>query len=290
MSFQLFTASNIGFCQGVRRAVERVMEVARCETGVETLGALVHNREVQSRLERNGVKAVDSVEDISGETVVISAHGVSPAVVAAIKARGVNIINTTCGYVSRAQQAALKLHEDGFFVIVFGDANHVEVKGILGWVGGEGIATLSVAELQQAAGLPVKLGIVSQTTQIPSRFASFVADLINSDLFRDAELRIVDTICHDSRRRQMETLEMARHCDLVFVIGGRHSANTRHLKEMCAAVADTRLIETADEIEPSMLAGKHKIGVTAGASTDDETIQKVIDRLTALGGISQFAG
>jgi len=283
--FQLLTASNTGFCQGVRRAVERVMEVAQRETGVETLGALVHNREVQSRLEHSGVKAVDSVEDITGETVVISAHGVSPAVIDAIKARGVNIINTTCPYVSRAQQAALKLHEAGFFVIVFGDAGHVEVKGILGWVGGEGIATVSVAELIQTVGLPSKLGIVSQTTQIPSRFALFVADLINSDLFRDAEIRIVDTICHDSRRRQKETLEMARQCDLVFVIGGRHSANTRHLREMCAAVADTRLIETADEIDPCTLAGKHKVGVTAGASTDDETIQQVINRLRDLGGV-----
>jgi len=282
MPFQLLTASNMGFCQGVRRAIERVTQVARRETGVETLGALVHNREVQSRLEHSGVKAVDSVEDITGETVVISAHGVSPAAVDAIKARGINIIDTTCPYVSRAQQAALKLHEAGFFVIVFGDASHVEVKGILGWVGGEGIATVSVAELNKTTGLPVKLGIVSQTTQIPSRFASFVADLISSDLFRDAELRIVDTICHDSRRRQMETLEMAKQCDLVFVIGGRHSANTRHLKEMCAAVADTRLIETADEIDPSALEGKHKVGVTAGASTDDETIQQVINRLTRL--------
>ncbi|MBN1368701.1 MAG: 4-hydroxy-3-methylbut-2-enyl diphosphate reductase [Dehalococcoidaceae bacterium] len=274
----------MGFCQGVRRAVERVMGVAEHETGVETLGALVHNREVQSRLEHCGVRAVDSVEDITGETVVISAHGVSPTVIDAIKTRGINIINTTCPYVSRAQQAALKLYEAGFFVIVFGDANHVEVKGILGWVGGEGIATVNVAELIQAIGSPAKLGIVSQTTQIPSRFALFVADLINSDLFRDAEIRIVDTICHDSRRRQKETLEMAGQCDLVFVIGGRHSANTRHLKEMCAAVADTRLIETADEIDPCTLAGKNKVGVTAGASTDDETIQHVINRLRDLGG------
>jgi len=283
--FQLLTASNMGFCQGVRRAVERVMDVARHETGVETLGALVHNRQVQSRLERSGVRAVESIDAITGETVVISAHGVSPAVVDAIRTRGVNIIDTTCGYVSRAQQAALKLHQAGFYVIVFGDASHVEVKGILGWVGGEGIATVSVEELTAAAALPAKLGVVSQTTQIPSRFASFVADLINSDLFRDAELRIVDTICHDSRKRQMETLEMARQCDLVFVIGGRHSANTRHLKEMCAAVTDTQLIETADEIDTSILEGKHKVGVTAGASTDDETIQQVIDRLAHLGRI-----
>jgi len=282
MSFEIITASNMGFCQGVRRAFERVKEVGHTQKGVETLGALVHNRQVQEKLEERGVRAVEGVEKISGNTIVISAHGVAPKILEEIKKKNVNVVDTTCPYVMRAQQAAARLHKDGYYVIVFGDAGHVEVKGIIGWADGDGIATLDIEGIGMVDSLPGKLGIVSQTTQIPSRFAAFVANLISSPMFRDKELRIIDTICHDSRYRQTETLEIARRSDLVFVIGGRHSANTRHLKETCAEITEAYLIETAAEIEPSLLEGKKRVGVTAGASTDDETIEEVIKTLRKL--------
>ncbi|MDD4635692.1 MAG: 4-hydroxy-3-methylbut-2-enyl diphosphate reductase [Dehalococcoidales bacterium] len=282
MPYEIITASNMGFCQGVRRAIERVSEVARLQNGVETLGALVHNRQVQAKLEESGIRAVGNVAEIGGNTVVISAHGVAPRILDEIKEKQISVIDTTCPYVTRAQQAASRLHNAGYYVIVFGDADHVEVKGIIGWAQGEGIATLDTESISRAGLLPKKLGILSQTTQIPSRFADFVAGIISSPLFRDRELRIIDTICHDSRHRQAETLELARGCDLVFVIGGRHSANTRHLKEMCAEVTETHLVETAAEIEPSLLAGKKRVGVTAGASTDDATIEAVIERLSQI--------
>ncbi|MDD2471894.1 MAG: 4-hydroxy-3-methylbut-2-enyl diphosphate reductase [Dehalococcoidales bacterium] len=285
MPFEIKTASNMGFCQGVRRAIERVTEVSRTQRGVETLGALVHNRQVQAKLEENCVRAVDSIDAISSETVVISAHGVAPMVLEKLKEKQISIIDTTCPYVTRAQQAASRLHEAGYFVIVFGDAGHVEVKGIIGWAQGEGIAMLDIDGISRIGTLQKKLGLLSQTTQIPSRFADFVASLIRSPIFRDRELRIIDTICHDSRHRQVETLELARGCDLVFVIGGRHSANTRHLKEMCGEITETHLVETADEIDPSLLYGKDKVGVTAGASTDDETIAGVVERLRQISAV-----
>jgi len=288
MPFEIKTASNMGFCQGVRRAIERVTEVSRTQRGVETLGALVHNRQVQAKLEENCVRAVDSIDAISSETVVISAHGVAPMVLEKLKEKQISIIDTTCPYVTRAQQAASRLHEAGYFVIVFGDAGHVEVKGIIGWAQGEGVATLDLNSIIAVKQLPKKLGIVSQTTQIPTRFAAFVASLINSPLFRDREIRIIDTICHDSRHRQAETLELARGCDLVYVIGGRHSANTRHLRDMCAEITETHLIETSAEIDPSLLKGKKRVGVTAGASTDDETIARVIARLEQISASRQI--
>jgi len=285
MPFEIKTASNMGFCQGVRRAIERVTEVSRTQRGVETLGALVHNRQVQAKLEENCVRAVDSIDAISSETVVISAHGVAPMVLEKLKEKQISIIDTTCPYVTRAQQAASRLHEAGYFVIVFGDAGHVEVKGIIGFAQGEGIAMLDIDGISRIGTLQKKLGLLSQTTQIPSRFADFVASLIRSPIFRDRELRIIDTICHDSRHRQVETLELARGCDLVFVIGGRHSANTRHLKEMCGEITEPHLVETADEIDPSLLYGKDKVGVTAGASTDDETIAGVVERLRQISAV-----
>jgi 4-hydroxy-3-methylbut-2-enyl diphosphate reductase len=282
MPFEIITTSNMGFCQGVRRAIERVLDVAKDQPKLETLGALVHNKEVQRTLESSGVTVVDSIDDITGNRVVISAHGVSPEITRQLEKRGIKIIDTTCPYVRRAQQAALKLHQAGFYVIVFGDCDHVEVRGILGWTEGEGIATLDIDSLINTPHLPRKLGILSQTTQIPARFVTFTSLLIESDIFRDAELHIIDTICHDSRCRQAETLHMANQCDLVFVIGGRHSANTRHLKELCSTVTTTHLIERASEIDPSLLSHSTRVGVTAGASTDDNTIKAVINELQAL--------
>jgi 4-hydroxy-3-methylbut-2-enyl diphosphate reductase len=134
----------------------------------------------------------------------------------------------------------------------------------------------------RARAWPQRLGIVSQTTQIPSAFAAFVKDVIDLALMKDAEIRIIDTLCHDIRRRQSDTLKMARSSDLVLVIGGRNSANTRHLFDLCSTVAATRLIETAAEIDPGWLTGKERIGVTAGASTDDETIDEVMAQLASL--------
>jgi 4-hydroxy-3-methylbut-2-enyl diphosphate reductase len=288
MPFEIIAASNMGFCQGVRRAFERVAEVARVEKEVETLGALVHNRQVQEKLQESGVTAVNNIQEISGKTVVISAHGVAPAILNAIKGKNVKVVDTTCPYVTRAQQAASRLHKAGYYVIVYGDAGHIEVKGIIGWAQGEGVATLDVKGIGDAECLPKKLGVLSQTTQIPSRFAAFVGNLISSPVFRDRELRVIDTICHDSRHRQAETLEIAAGCDLVFVIGGRHRANTRHLKEMCGEITETYLVETAEEIEPALLKGKKRVGVTAGASTDDETIEEVLKKLRQISASGQI--
>jgi 4-hydroxy-3-methylbut-2-enyl diphosphate reductase len=172
--------------------------------------------------------------------------------------------------------AARKLALAGFYTVVFGDVNHPEVKGILGWAEGKGMATLDARELSKLEEMPRKLGILSQTTQIPEAFSHFVKDVIDIALVKDAEIRIIDTLCHDIRRRQADTLKMAQDSDIVFVIGGRNSANTKHLFELCSTVADTRLIETAAEIDLSWLKNKNKIGVTAGASTDDETIDDVM--------------
>ena len=131
--------------------------------------------------------------------------------------------------------------------------------------------------------LPRRLGILSQTTQIPARFTKFVKELINSVLVKDAELRIIDTICHDIRERQQAALELANRVDLMLVIGSHTSANTNHLAELCATVIKTYLVETAEEIQASWLQGHHHVGVTGGASTDEETINEVLAKLEALG-------
>lgn len=274
--------SELGFCFGVRRAINILERVARERGGVETLGAIVHNQQVLDKLSEIGVRVAGSIDDIRGDSVVTSAHGVSPELQAELRARQIDIIDTTCPFVRRAQRAARRLARAGFSVIVYGDAGHPEVKGILGWAEGKGLAILDEELISGLEPLPRRLGILSQTTQVPAHFTRFVGRLIEAAFTRDSELCVVDTICHDIRRRQAAAVDLARKVDLMVIIGGRNSANTHRLAELCSAATPTYQVETADEIEPSWLQGKHHIGVTAGASTAEQTINEVLTRLETL--------
>ena len=272
-------ADKIGFCFGVRRAVNILEKVARERGGVETLGSVVHNQQVLQRLAEIGVRVVKDVDNIQGDAVATSSHGISPQLEEEIRARHIDIISTTCPFVLRAQIVARRLADSGFFVVIYGDVDHPEVKGILGWTKGNGIATLDekfIAALDQP---PRRLGILSQTTQIPAHFTEFIKKLIDSALTRDSELRIIDTICHDIRERQSAALKLANRVDLMLVIGGRNSANTNRLAELCSLATETYLVETAGEIQPSWLQGKRYIGITAGASTAERTVNEVLMKL-----------
>ncbi len=282
MTLRVEKTAGIGFCFGVKRAIDILEKVARERGGVEALGAIVHNQQVLQRLADIGVRVANSVDDIQGDTVAIGAHGVSPQLEDEIRARYTKIIDTTCPFVHRAQVAARRLARSGFLVIVYGDASHPEVRGILGWANGKGVATLDENFTATFKHLPHRLGVLSQTTQIPARFTEFVKKIIDSALTKDAELRIIDTICHDIRERQQAALELANRVELMLVIGSHTSANTNRLAELCATATRTFLVETAEEIQPSWLQGHHHVGVTSGASTAEEIINEVLARLEAM--------
>ena len=272
-------AGKTGFCLGVRRAINILETVAHERGGAETLGAVVHNQQVLQKLAEIGVRVAENTADITGDTVVTSSHGVSPELEQELRARHINVISTTCPFVRRAHIAARRLAEYGFLVVVYGDVNHPEVKGILGWAKGNGIATLDEKFIGTLDRVPRRLGILSQTTQIPACFAEFAKNLIDSALTKDSEIRIIDTICHDIRERQTAALELANRVDMMLVIGGRSSANTNRLAELCATATRTYLVETAAEIQPSWLEGNNSIGITAGASTAEQTVDEVIKKL-----------
>ena len=274
-------ADKVGFCFGVKRAIDVLEKVARERGGVETLGAVVHNRQVLQKLAAIGVKMAKNVDDIRGDVVVTSSHGISPQLEEEIKDRNIEIISTTCPFVLRAQVAARRLAEAGFLVIIYGDAEHPEVRGILGWTKGRGLAALDDKFIARLDQIPRRIGILSQTTQVPAHFTDFVKKLIDTASIRDSEMRIIDTICHDIRERQAAAIELAGQMDLMLVVGGHHSANTNRLAELCSQVTETYLIETAAEIQPSWLEGKRRIGVTAGASTDEQTVNEVLKSLQA---------
>jgi len=282
MPLKVKIAAGIGFCMGVRRAIEVLEKVAVERGGVETLRAVVHNQQVLRRLAEMDVRIVESVKELQGDVAVVSSHGVGPKVVEDIKSRNIEIIDTTCPFVKRAQVAARRLSESGFFIIIFGDVNHPEVKGILGWAGGRGMAMQDVESLIGIDNLPRHIGVLSQTTQVPADFGNFAKKIVDYALLKDSEIRIIDTICHDIRRRQADTLALAKESDLVLVVGGQTSANSRHLLELCTKITQTYIIETADEIQKRWLRGKSQIGVTSGASTDEQTIDEVIAKLESM--------
>jgi 4-hydroxy-3-methylbut-2-enyl diphosphate reductase len=275
-------ANKTGFCFGVRRAINLLEKVARERGGVDTLGAVVHNQQVLQRLADIGVRVVNNIDEIEGDIVVTSSHGVSPDLEEKIRAHHKEVINTTCHDVRRAQAAAEKLAGSDFFVIVYGDADHPEVKGILGWAKGHGLATTDETLVAALDPLPRRLGILSQTTQVPAHFAEFVKKIIDLALTKNSEIHIIDTICHDLRERQAAALELAHRADLMLVVGGRFSANTNRIAELCSQVTETHLIETADDIQSDWLKGKRHIGVTSGASTAEDTVDEVIKRLKSL--------
>ena len=275
-------AGEIGFCFGVRRAIDILEKVVRDRGEVETLGELVHNKQVLQGLAKIGVRVARNVDDIQGEAVVVSAHGISSQVETDIQARHIEIIDTTCPFVRRLQLAARKLAGAGFFVAVYGDRNHPEVKATLGWANNHGIAALDTKFIAGLDKVPRRIGILSQTTRITVHFTEFVKNLIDATFTRDSELRVIDTICHDIRRRQAVALELANRVELMLVIGDRNSANTNRLAELCATATKAYLVETAADIQPSWFEGRPYVGITAGASTSEETITEVIAKLEVM--------
>lgn len=281
-------ARELGFCFGVRRAVRLLERAAQKPGKIQTLGPVVHNQRVVEALAERGITVIDSLDQFRGDVLVITIHGVSPEVLMEIQARHLSLIDTTCPIVRRAQRIAKKLSEAGFWVIIFGESTHPEVRGLLGWASNKAIATLEAQEVSLVNPLPRRFGIISQTTQSQSNFNNFVQEVIRLALPRVQELRITNTLCDVTQCRQEAALELANRSELMIVVGGHNSANTRHLAEVCSAVVETHLVESAMEIKATWLQGKNRIGITAGASTPDWAIDEVILKLKSLSPASRL--
>ena len=272
-----------GFCPGVRRAVEMIEEHLARKGAVATLGAIVHNSRVVETLARKGATVVKSVAEIETPAVAITAHGAGHEVYEEIRRRGLKLVDTTCPIVKRAQEVARDLAREGYTVLIYGEEAHPEVRGILSWTAGKGYATMSADDLPPFKG--GKLGIVSQTTKDPETFWGFVREVIRRLHPRIKDLRVVDTTCPETGRRYRAALELAERVQAIFVVGSRNSANTRKLAETCEKTGvPTYFIESADEISPEWVRGLERVGVTAGASTPDELVEEVVERLKELGG------
>jgi 4-hydroxy-3-methylbut-2-enyl diphosphate reductase len=272
-----------GSCFGVRRAIKIIDKAVKEYPEICTLGPIVHNRLVVTKLSETGVKVVNELDQAKDRVIAIASHGAPPQLLSQIQARKLQVIDTTCPIVRSAQKAAKKLADAGFRVIIFGEATHPEVKGLLGWAGNNAVATMNGADVANLE-LPPRLGIIAQTTQSQSSFVEFCNDVIKAVFPGVLEIRIVNTLCQETQKRQQAAVELAARSDLMIVVGGHNSANTQRLAEVCEPLVETHLIETAAEIKKEWLIGKQHIGVTAGASTPDEAIEEVVLKLESLAG------
>jgi (E)-4-hydroxy-3-methyl-but-2-enyl pyrophosphate reductase len=276
---QILLAKDMGFCWGVRRAID-IMEHAADQYGeIISVGPIVHNPQVVAELEEKGVR-LGQPEDAS-RPVAITAHGVGPQVLEEVHATGADVIDGTCPIVTRSQRWARRMAEQGFSVLVFGDPDHREVRGVIAWAGDKAIPVRDGDPLPDP--FPNRVALISQTTQTPERFAQFVAQVMAGHVNDITEMRLINTLCHVTSNQQVAARELAQECDMMLVVGGRASANTRHLLEVVQAEGVRAYhIETADEIEPEWLRDVDRLGVTAGASTPDSAVEAVVERARQL--------
>jgi (E)-4-hydroxy-3-methyl-but-2-enyl pyrophosphate reductase len=290
---EIILAKEMGFCQGVRRALQMAEEAACAGQRVRTLGDIVHNPQVVERLSRLGVQVVAGLDAVAeGEVAMVTAHGAPPEVTAQAAAKGVSLFDATCPLVLRVQRLAREMAEAGYGVILCGDPEHAEVRGILGHAGAEAAAGRTLAEVRafaEARGRPApwiphrRLAVLLQTTQREEVYQEFVCELARGTMTRLRELRVFNTVCAAVARREPSARNLARRVDVVVVVGGRKSANTRHLAETCAATGvPTHHIERAEELRAEWFAGAQRVGVTAGTSTPDETVAEVVKGLRRL--------
>jgi 4-hydroxy-3-methylbut-2-enyl diphosphate reductase len=273
---KIVVAKHMGFCGGVKRAVEMARSTADQSSGpVFTWGPLIHNPQVVRQLEEAGVRVASSPEDLQGEAFVVSAYGVERVVLDIARTRGMRIVDATCPVVIRAHTLALKLVEEGYDVIAVGDHGHPEMVTLKEALGDRVTIVHTLEEARQVKVGP-RIGVISQTTQSQENFQRIVADLV----VRTKEVKVINTLCPAITVRQVEANRLVREVDALVVIGGHQSSNTTRLSEIGRANGiPTYHVEVADELKEEWFEGVETVGVTSGASTPDWIIAEVLARL-----------
>ncbi len=287
-------AKKTGFCFGVKRAVNMAEEALLNSRPIYSLGSIIHNRQVVRGLSRKGLKVIDDINKIKKGVLVISSHGLSPKKQKSILKRGIDIIDTTCPFVLNAQRIAKRLSDEGYTVVIVGDARHPEVKALVDTSTelsvdpersrGIDFAARRVFVVKDKAearslrlGRNDKISIISQTTQSKANFLDVVKVISGRN---PKELRVFSTICEDAESRQAHAKSLSRQVDLMIVVGGKNSANTGRLLDVCAEHSGAAyLIETEAELDRRWFKPGQSIGITSGASTPDWIVKKVVNRI-----------
>lgn len=301
-------AKEMGMCFGVKMTLEQIDEAIKTRQRIDTLGTLVHNPQLVEKLDAQGIGVVNGLETVEAPTVAVTAHGAAPEVYRNAQAHGLELIDTTCPLVTRVQQLGKTLMENGNWVVVYGDSYHPEVQGILGWAnsvfdekpqdaeGGKSkiktwaarkaICAKSVEEIEAALaadGTPAakirKIALISQTTQNTEWYKAFARDVIDRFLEHGCEVHVHNTVCLPTAKRQPAAVDLAKEVDVMVVVGGYESANTRHLRDIASEFCPAYHVERPEQLQEEWFQGAKIVGVTAGASTPDYVIKQVVDAL-----------
>ncbi|MDW8095163.1 MAG: 4-hydroxy-3-methylbut-2-enyl diphosphate reductase [Aquificaceae bacterium] len=282
---EILIAEHAGFCFGVRRAINLAEEsLSTMEPGKElySMGPLIHNPQEVKRLEEKGLRMLTHEDGLSQNSVVlVRSHGIPPQKERELLSKGVRIVDATCPFVKAVHEAVVKLSKEGYFVVLIGEKEHPEVVGTLGYLqecGGRGVVVESRDDLREVLGKD-KVGIVAQTTQNEQFFKEVVGEIA----LWAREVKIINTICNATSERQEDVYQLAPQVDVMIVIGGKNSGNTRRLYQIAKSLnPNSYHIETSEELKKEWFNGVRKVGITAGASTPDWVIQSVVQRVKAL--------
>lgn len=269
---EIYRAREMGFCYGVRRAMKLALDTAAAGKPAATLGPLIHNPQVVERLAEKGIPAIENLADFHDKIVIIRSHGVGPSCYNNIKCKNLALVDATCPFVMRNQQITKELVAEGHQVVLIGEKNHPEMKSVAEWADGQSYLIESMDDVAELPHLK-EAHIVIQTT-----FSETLADELIEAVSKKADrVEVHKTICHATSDRQHAARELARQMDVMIVIGGRNSANTTRLAEVCREEgAVTYHIETASELRSAWFHHQDKVGITAGASTPDWIIEEVV--------------
>ncbi|MFN3648134.1 MAG: 4-hydroxy-3-methylbut-2-enyl diphosphate reductase [Armatimonadota bacterium] len=269
---RVVVAESYGMCFGVRDAIEMALQAPEPQE-LTVLGELVHNPVVLRRLGEAGIRTVASLDSpVETRRAMVTAHGASRAAVARLRSQGLEVLEATCPLVSHAHRMLDRLVADGYFPVVIGKPEHVEVRGLIGDLD-EYVVLSGPEELPLLAGRS-RIGVVSQTTQ-PLEYVLEMVDRIR-ETYPQAQVKFADTVCQPTKQRQLAARRLGSECEVVIVVGGRHSNNTRQLVRACEREgARAYQVERVEELEPEWLEGVETVGLTAGTSTPEETVEEV---------------
>ena len=277
---RVIVAKTAGFCFGVKRAIDIAFKIAKAKRkGVYTLGPIIHNPQVVAELEADGIAAIDDIKSKKDiKALIIRTHGIPLHVSEEVVSAGCEIIDATCPFVKKAQYYAKLLSEEDYQVVILGEKNHPEVQSLMSYAGDRSLVVNAESPLPK---LKNKVGMVVQTTQPLESLQKVLTSMIK----QTKEIKVYNTICSSTALRLKETETMADKVDVMFVVGGKNSANTTQLTLLCRSLSvPTHHIETASEIKKAWIKGAKQIGITAGASTPKWIIQEVEKRIRDTGG------
>lgn len=277
---KVLLAEKCGFCPGVRNAINLAKKTLEKNSVVYSLGPIIHNEDVVRQLAEAGLHTVGDIKNIPGGTVLVRSHGATSAELNEIKTKRLDIVDATCVLVKRVQKIACQLHNEGYHVVIIGDKDHPEVKAVVG--SAPEVEVIGTEEDLNKLSNNKKLGIICQTTQSPDFFAQMLAAVARREF---SEMKVINTLCRETMSRQEAAVKLCRQVDVMFVLGGLHSANTRKLAELCKKHnPQTFHLQNWQELDKRVLFGKQTAGVTAGASTPDEVIDAFVGNLRSFEG------